>query len=58
MIRPYAVYAVGSDVLAGGGIARRFARVALERAACVFANGGFLAARTRELVAPTAGSQG
>ena len=49
MIRPYAVYVVGSDVLAARGIGRRLARVALERAACVFANGGFLAARTREL---------
>lgn len=49
MIRPYAVYVVGSDVLTAQGIGRRLARVALERAARVFANGGFLAARTREL---------
>jgi glycosyltransferase involved in cell wall biosynthesis len=49
MIRPYAVYVVGSDVLTARGIGRRFARVALERAALVFANGGFLAMRTREL---------
>jgi glycosyltransferase involved in cell wall biosynthesis len=49
LIRPYAVYVVGSDVLAARGMGRRFAMVALERAACVFANGGFLATRTREL---------
>lgn len=49
MIRPYAVYVVGSDVLEARGIGRRLTRFALGRAACVFANGGFLARRTREL---------
>ena len=49
LVRPYAVYVVGSDVLAVRGLGRRIAAFALERAARVFANGGFLAARTREL---------
>jgi L-malate glycosyltransferase len=49
LVRPYAVYVVGSDVLAVRGIGRRIAAFALERAARVYANGGFLAARTREL---------
>jgi len=53
LVRPYAVYVVGSDVLAVRGLGRRLAGFALEQAARVFANGGFLAARTREL-APSA----
>jgi glycosyltransferase involved in cell wall biosynthesis len=53
LVRPYAVYVVGSDVLAVRGFGRRIAGFALERAGRVFANGGFLAARTREL-APSA----
>lgn len=48
-VRPYAIYIVGSDVLAARGPSRPIAAIALERAARVFANGGFLAARTRDL---------
>ena len=48
-VRPYAVYAVGSDVLMAEGVTGSLASVALTRAAKVFANGEYLASRTREL---------
>jgi glycosyltransferase involved in cell wall biosynthesis len=48
-MRPYSVYVVGSDVLAARGIGGRLAGFALTRAARVFANGAYLAARTRDL---------
>jgi L-malate glycosyltransferase len=46
-IRPYCVYVVGSDVLLATAAARRFNRLAFRAAAQVFANGGYLADRTR-----------
>jgi glycosyltransferase involved in cell wall biosynthesis len=51
--RPYAIYAVGSDVLFVSGAKRWLTRLALERAARVFANGKFLAQKARDL-APAA----
>lgn len=52
-IRPYVVYAVGSDVLLAEGSRRIISRLALGRASIVLANGQHLADRTREL-APNA----
>ena len=51
--RPYAVYAVGSDVLFANRLTRPVLRRSLEAAAVVFANGEYLANQTR-LLAPTA----
>jgi glycosyltransferase involved in cell wall biosynthesis len=48
-VRPYSVYVVGSDVLMASGIVRPLASFALSRAGRVFANGAYLAARTRDL---------
>ena len=47
--RPYAVYVVGSDVLMAEGLAARIARRTLAAAGKVFANGAYLASRTRAL---------
>ena len=47
--RPYVVFAVGSEVLLRSGIQRQITRFAFERASHVFANGQFLATKTREL---------
>lgn len=47
--RPYAVYAVGSDVLMAYGLRRRISARALSCAGQVFANGGYLADKVREL---------
>jgi L-malate glycosyltransferase len=52
-VRPYSVYVVGSDVLLARGLAARVARFTLERAALVFANGGYLAEQACKL-APAA----
>jgi L-malate glycosyltransferase len=46
-VRPYAVYAVGSDVLLAGRLSRWISPHALRAAAVVFANGEYLADRTR-----------
>ena len=51
--RPYAVFAVGSDVLLVSGIRRAISRWTLKGAAEVFANGDYLAQKTRE-IAPRA----
>lgn len=51
--RPYAIYAVGSDVLFANRFTRPVLRRSLEAAAIVFANGEYLAGQTR-LLAPTA----
>jgi len=48
--RPYAVYAVGSDVLESRRLWRSAARIALRSADCVFVNGIYLTQKTRELV--------
>ena len=48
-VRPYAVYAVGSDVLLIKGIKRRLSRITFNSADLVFSNGAYLAERTREL---------
>lgn len=47
--RPYAVYAVGSDVAFASGLKRPLARRALEAAALVLVNGRWLADRARAL---------
>lgn len=47
--RPYAVFAVGSDILLQRGLRKQMARVTLEAAAHVFANGKFLAQKTQEM---------
>jgi L-malate glycosyltransferase len=47
--RPYAVYAVGSDVLMAGGYKKLMGRIALGGASQVFANGAYLAERTKDL---------
>lgn len=53
-VRPYAVYAVGSDILlVRGAIARHVAGRALSAAAVVFANGDYLSRSARSL-APAA----
>lgn len=52
-VRPYVTYAVGSDVLSVTGVRKTLTRRTLESAAIVFANGGYLAEKTREL-APSA----
>jgi len=46
-VRPYCIYVVGSDVLQASAAARRFNRLAFRAAAQVFANGKYLAERTR-----------
>lgn len=51
--RPYAIYAVGSDVLLAKRLTRPVLRRSLEAAAVVFANGEYLASQTR-LLAPSA----
>lgn len=51
--RPYAIYAVGSDILLAKRVARPVLRRSLEAAAVVFANGEHLASQTR-LLAPAA----
>lgn len=51
--RPYAIYAVGSDILFANGLIRPVLRRSLEAAAVVFANGEHLANKTR-LLAPIA----
>ena len=43
-VRPYVVYAVGSDVLLASGLTKSIARVALNGACAVLANGNALAA--------------
>ena len=48
-VRPYIVYAVGSDVLLASSLERVVARIALTRSAAVLANGDHLARRTIEL---------
>jgi len=48
--RPYAVYAVGSDVLESRRLWRGVARIALRSASCIFVNGIYLTEKTRELV--------
>jgi glycosyltransferase involved in cell wall biosynthesis len=55
-IRPYAVYVVGSDVLKAGALSRWMSSRALASAKVVFANGQYLADRTREF-APDAAVQ-
>jgi L-malate glycosyltransferase len=47
--RPYATYAVGSDVLLTRRVNRRLARRFLTAADMVFANGGYLAEQTRRM---------
>ena len=47
--RPYAAYTVGSDVLKARGVQRMLTRKALQGAAVVFANGGYLAQMTTAL---------
>ncbi len=47
--RPYAVFAVGSDILMAAGFKRRIARLSLTSASAVFANGDYLARKTRAL---------
>jgi len=47
--RPYAVYAVGSDVLLGGKVKRTISRIALTAASAVMVNGKFLYQKTRQL---------
>lgn len=47
-IRPFAVYVVGSDVLLATSLYRKINRKVLSAAALVFANGDFLAEKTRE----------
>jgi glycosyltransferase involved in cell wall biosynthesis len=49
--RPFVVYVVGSDVLLAKGLRRQFCRLALNAASAVFANGKFLAEKTREIAA-------
>lgn len=49
--RPFAVYVVGSDVLFAKGVRRHFCRIALNAAGVVFANGKYLAERTRKIAA-------
>jgi len=51
--RPYAVYAVGSDVLLGGTLKRISSRVAFTKASEVFVNGQHLVETTRS-IAPRA----
>jgi glycosyltransferase involved in cell wall biosynthesis len=51
--RPYAIYAVGSDILFANGLIRPVVQRSLKAAAVVFANGEHLAEQTR-LLAPTA----
>ncbi len=46
--QPYAVYVVGSDVLLARGARKFFCRLALNASAAVFANGRYLAEKTRE----------
>jgi L-malate glycosyltransferase len=48
--RPYAVYAVGSDILMANGHRRLISRLVLKGASQVFANGEYLTARTRDLM--------
>ena len=48
--RPYAVYAVGSDILHCTGWKRWVSRVALRSASAVFVNGAHLTQQTHELV--------
>lgn len=52
-VRPYAVYAVGSDILVGGALKGALSRVTITAAAIVLANGEYLAERTR-ILAPRA----
>lgn len=47
--RPYALYAVGSDVLFAQGVRRPLLRRAFRSAEIVFANGDYLAQKTQEL---------
>lgn len=47
-IRPYCVYVVGSDVFLATAVARRISRRVFKAAAQVFANGKYLAERSRE----------
>lgn len=47
-IRPFAVYVVGSDVLFAASLYQRINRKVLSAATLVFANGDFLAQKTRE----------
>lgn len=47
--RPFAVYAVGSDVLMANGWRKLLGRMSLHAAGAVFANGRYLAGKTREL---------
>lgn len=51
--RPYAVYAVGSDIMLVRGAGRVLSRLALEAAQLVFVNGRYLSEKAREL-APSA----
>lgn len=48
-VRPYVVYVVGSDVLLATGFEKQIARMTLNRATRVIANGAFLARKTAEL---------
>jgi glycosyltransferase involved in cell wall biosynthesis len=48
-IRPYAAYVVGTDILEARGFQRWLTSRALLRASAVFANGDYLAEKTREL---------
>ena len=47
--RPYAVYTVGSDILLTNRIKQSMIRLALNNAVRVFANGRYLAEKTREI---------
>jgi glycosyltransferase involved in cell wall biosynthesis len=51
--RPYALYVVGSDVLAVRGVKRWVARRTLSTASLLLVNGDYLARKTRELVPAT-----
>jgi glycosyltransferase involved in cell wall biosynthesis len=48
--RPYAVYAVGSDILMVNGYRRLISRLVLKSASQVFANGEYLTSRTKDLI--------
>lgn len=48
-VRPYAVYAVGSDVLMAAGARRWVGAQCLARASLVLANGGYLSEQTRRM---------
>ncbi|CAH2032343.1 glycosyltransferase family 4 protein [Trichlorobacter ammonificans] len=49
LFRPYCVFVVGSDVLLASGLRKRLARLSLNSASCVFANGRYLAEKAQKL---------